>query len=136
MARILVIEKDADLRRLLALQLERLGHEPVVGLGALDIDLALVEPNGPGALGLAHALRRDSVPLLFVSTEDPSPETTALRPHAHLVKPVTFAQLRHALARAIAQEDRPLGRTAASAAPDTGFGTNASGVMDAASSSG
>jgi CheY-like chemotaxis protein len=135
MARILVIEKDAAVRRLLMLQLGRLGHEPIVDRAGSPIDLAVVEPNGPGAFDAARALARRAVPLVFVSTEPRSRSTDAIEPKAHLVKPFTRAQLQQAVAQALAQRapDAPVSE-ASSAATETGFGRKASGATTAASS--
>ena len=137
MARILVLEKDAAVRRLIALQLARLGHEPVAGLAELGIDLAVVEPNGHGAYGVADALAREDVPFVFVSTEEPSRATLALAPKAHLLKPFTRAELQQAVAWALAQPaPEPAGSAASSDALETGFATNALGASATASSRG
>jgi CheY-like chemotaxis protein len=114
MARILVIEPDGDIRRLLGLQLGRLGHEAVVGefdglTEETPFDVALIEPAHAHTATCARllALKRPELPLVFVSMREPMPETAALRPVAHLVKPVRLTELGRALALALAPRAAP-----------------------------
>ena len=103
MAHILVIENNPDAAALLGLQLRHLGHDPVSALSGHSFELALVEPADERALARVRALRRErpNLPLLFVSIAPPSPETAALRPIAHLVKPVRLAVFDLVLSRAL-----------------------------------
>jgi CheY-like chemotaxis protein len=114
MARILVIEPDGDIRRLLSLQLRRLGHEAVVGeldglIEETPLDVALIEPAQPHTATCARllALQRPELPLVFHSVREPVPETAALRPVAHLVKPVGLSELERALALALRARNAP-----------------------------
>jgi CheY-like chemotaxis protein len=114
MARILVIEPDGDIRRLLGLQLRRLGHEAVVGefdglTEETQFDVALIEPAQPHTARCARllAVRRPELPLVFVSLREPVAETAALRPVAHLVKPVRLSELERALALALRARNAP-----------------------------
>ena len=105
MARILILEPDAEVRQLLALQVRHLGHEAVCGgegtgaAGGSALDAAIVEPAAPGGLDAAHVLRNvwPDLPLVFVSVQPPSAESRALAPAAHVVKPVRLTELERAL---------------------------------------
>ena len=109
MARILILESNAEVRQLLALQVRHLGHEAVCGgegtgaAGGAAIDAAIVEPVAPGGLDAARVLRNvwPHLPLVFVSVRPPSAESRSLAPVLHLVKPVRLAELEAALAAAL-----------------------------------
>jgi CheY-like chemotaxis protein len=104
MARVLIAEPEPDLRRLAEQALLELGHEPL----SLDADIlpsrvdVLLLAASADAVALAHALRRRHPGLSIISlgTVAAGPETRALRPVAHLVKPYTLGELGRALARA------------------------------------
>ena len=104
MTTILILEHDPAVRRLLELQVRRLGRKPVLWLGAdpAEFDVALVEPAWHPAALFARRLsvERRQTPLVFVSVLEPRPETRALQPVAHLVKPVRLAELDRALSDA------------------------------------
>ena len=100
MARILIIEHDPDVRNLLALQLQHLGHDPVGGgeageVGMESIDALVVEPTVPAAHAFTALVReqRPELPVIVLSVEPPTPRTRALAPAAHLLKPVRLERL-------------------------------------------
>jgi DNA-binding response OmpR family regulator len=105
-AKVLLHESDPALRRLLELQLRRLGHEPVVadaGSAAVTADIAVVEPADPAGLALARSLRawRPELPLVFLSTREPTQTTRELTPEAHALKPWRLAELGRLLERVL-----------------------------------
>ena len=108
MARVLILESNPAVRRLLQLRLERLGHEAVLpggGETALEtIDAAVVEPADPGMLAFARSLRRDdpNLPIVVSSVRGRSLETAFLRPAAHLVKPFAISRFERAVDDALA----------------------------------
>lgn len=112
MARILIIEPHDDVRELLARIVTRLGHEHVRPEDRerddAAVDAAILEPAVPGGLALARSLRREGVPLVLVSIEPAVPELLQLDVVAYLSKPFVLADLRRALALALASVDDPL----------------------------
>ena len=106
MARILICEPHPDLRVLLEAVVRRAGHEPV-GPGELTNDdvpeLMILEPASADSLTAANGLRRrlEDLPIIFTSILPPSPETSALRPAAHLMKPFRLGELETAIASAL-----------------------------------
>ncbi len=123
-ATILIVDPDPANRSLLELLVLRLGHRPI-GQRELaegeEPDLLLLEPaSGPG-LRLAHRLRQRllRLPILCVSIEPPSEETSSLEAVDYVMKPFRRSTLEQALEHALIQaryanEDRP---TASLAAP-------------------
>jgi DNA-binding response OmpR family regulator len=104
-ARILIVEPYPEVRELLALIVERMGHAPVVASthAAGSVDLLLVEPATRGALEIAQELRAESptLPIVVVSFL-PQPATwSGLEPAAYVLKPFTVAQLAAAVASAL-----------------------------------
>ncbi|HLX19761.1 MAG TPA: hypothetical protein VKR23_06380 [Gaiellaceae bacterium] len=106
MATILIVDPDPANRSLLELLVLRLGHRPI---GQLELaegeepDLMLLEPaSGPG-LRLAHRLRERllRLPILCVSIEPPSEETSSLEAVDYVMKPFRRSTLEHALERAL-----------------------------------
>lgn len=111
MARIIVIDDDADIVRLVAIRLARAGHEVdeyydgTSGLGAIQAsnpDLAVVDWMMPGMDGIAvaQAVRADaslaSMPLLLLTARsDPSEHEYACTQgfSAVVTKPFTKAEL-------------------------------------------
>jgi DNA-binding response OmpR family regulator len=99
MASILLSESDPDVRRLLVVLLERLGHEAIVledGVAAPPpADLMLLEPAAPGRLEQAREIRaqRPSLPVVCVSMLPVEARFLTLGPLAYLAKPFTVAQL-------------------------------------------
>ena len=108
MATILIAEPDPGTWSLLELLVLRLGHRPI-GQRELaegeEPDLMLLEPaSGPG-LRLAHRLRQRllRLPILCVSIEPPSEETSSLEAVDYVMKPFRRSTLEHALERALIQ---------------------------------
>jgi len=104
-ARILIVEPHADIRSLLELVINRLGHEPVVYNGGsedpLNVDAAVIEPGeGPG-IAVARQLRPRGVEVVFISIFPPEPEALELTPSAYLVKPFPLYALENALSAAL-----------------------------------
>ena len=100
MARILVSEADPDVRRLLVVLIERLGHEPLV----LDVDVAvppradllLVEPQSPWCLDHARLVRAYFPELPVLALNALPDEATFLQrgPFGYLQKPFTVETMR------------------------------------------
>lgn len=108
MASILLSEADPDVRRLLVVLLERLGHETIVlegGAQALpSADLMVLEPAAPSRLEQAREIRaqKPDMPVVCVSVLPAEARFLALGPLAHLTKPFTFAQLDDTIEAALA----------------------------------
>jgi CheY-like chemotaxis protein len=111
-AQILISEPSIDVRALLTLLAQRLGHEVVyaAAAGSAALDAAIVEPADPLSLGVARALRcdRPDLPIVFVSVEPPRAETIALEPVRHVIKPFARADIAAALDDAL-RAHRPAG---------------------------
>jgi DNA-binding response OmpR family regulator len=107
MARILISEPHPDLRVLLEAVVRRAGHEPV-GHGELTSDDApsvmILEPASADGLAAAAGLRRrlEDLPIILTSILPPNPETRALDPVAHLLKPFRLGELEAAISAALA----------------------------------
>lgn len=106
MATVLIVDPDPANRSLLELLVLRLGHRPIgqreLGEGETP-DLMLLEPaSGPG-LRLAHRLRQKllRMPILCVSIEPPSEETSSLDAVDYVMKPFRRSTLEHALEQAL-----------------------------------
>ena len=112
MASILLSEADPDVRRLLVLLLERLGHQAIVLEGG-DLespptaDLLLLEPAAPDCLEQARRIRseRPSLPVVCVSVLPAEARFLTLGPLAYLTKPFTFEELDASIAAALAPAD-------------------------------
>jgi DNA-binding response OmpR family regulator len=109
MASILLSEADPDVRRLLVILLERLGHQPIVlDEGDLEspppADLMLLEPAAPERLEQARRIRADrpSLPVVCVSVLPVEARFLTLGPLAYLAKPFSFEQLDATIAGALA----------------------------------
>ena len=106
MATILIEDPDHATRSLLELHVLRLGHLPI---GQRDLvegkepDLMLLEPTSRTGLRLAQRLRDrlPQLPILCVSIEGPSPDTSELDAVGHLMKPFRRSQLEQALELAL-----------------------------------
>lgn len=123
MARVLIVEDDADLAQLLARRLRSYGHNVAVApsgrlaqsLVGLDfpVDVALVDVNLPGMDGfeVLAELRRHpeldnpSLPAVFLSgsTEPTNQERARDLGCTYLVKPFVSGQLQGALLQALAR---------------------------------
>lgn len=108
MARILLCEADPDVRHLLAVMLDRLGHEPVplrpgepAPAGA---ELLVLEPAAPAYLALAREARRHAptLPVVCVSVLPEEADFLSLGPLGYLTKPFTLDELRSAVEVALA----------------------------------
>jgi DNA-binding response OmpR family regulator len=108
MASILLSESDPDVRRLLVVLLERLGHEAIVledGVSAPPpADLMLLEPAVPSRLEQAREIRaqRPTLPVVCVSMLPAEARFLTLGPLAYLTKPFTCSQLDAAIQGALA----------------------------------
>ena len=105
MARILIVEPHADIRSLLELVINRLGHEPVVYNGGtedpMNVDAAVIEPGeGPG-ISVARQLRPRGVEVVFISIFPAEQAALDLKPSAYLVKPFPLYALENALTAAL-----------------------------------
>lgn len=109
MASILLSEADPDVRRLLVVLLERLGHEAIVLEGgdselSPSADLLLLEPAAPARLEQARRIRaqQPSLPVVCVSILPADARFLTLGPLAHLAKPFTFEELGATIEAALA----------------------------------
>ena len=108
MATILIVDPDPANRSLLELLVLRLGHRPI-GQRELaegeEPDLMLLEPASEPGLRLAQRLRQRllRLPILCVSIEPPSEETSSLEAVDYVMKPFRRSTLEHALERALIQ---------------------------------
>lgn len=103
MSRILIIEPQPEIRELVERLAQRLGHEAVTDeIG--HIDAVIVEPEGGDGLARATRLRSAApgLPMICASIAPPTPQTRALSPHAHLIKPFKLQDLSRALSSALA----------------------------------
>jgi CheY-like chemotaxis protein len=100
MASVLVSEADPDVRRLLAVLVERLGHEAVVlgpGVGIPPrADLMLLEPGAPACLEHARAARAGApgLPVISLNLIPAGGEFLSEGPLEYLPKPFTLEELR------------------------------------------
>jgi DNA-binding response OmpR family regulator len=105
MASILVSEADPDVRRLLVLVIERLGHEAIVldrdGAIPPRADLLLLEPSSAACIDQARRARERSPELPIVAMSALPPEAAFVRrgPLEYLEKPFTIDELVAALDR-------------------------------------
>jgi CheY-like chemotaxis protein len=105
-ATILIVDPDPANRSLLELLVLRLGHRPI-GQRELsegeEPDLMLLEPASTPGLRLAHRLRAQllRLPILCVSIEPPSEETSDLDVVDYVMKPFRRSTLELALERAL-----------------------------------
>ena len=111
MARFLIIEPHADIRRLYAAVVRGLGHEPIFfdGVSPGEPDVILVEPADPESFELALQFHHDypDAPIICASIYERSLlETRALQPVAYLLKPFVLVELTGALELALARRRR------------------------------
>ena len=114
----LVSESDPDVRRLLVLLVEKLGHRAiVVGTGAVPptADLMLLEPESAVCLEHARPARLGSpkLPVVSFGLLPPQGRFLADGPLEYLPKPFTMEHLREVVERALGSNaPRPAGCTA------------------------
>jgi hypothetical protein len=77
--------------------LQRLGHEPVVGADAEDVDVVLVEPGSADARRTLEAVRARNPDVYVICASIHPREEAPVDADAFLVKPVSLAALRSAL---------------------------------------
>jgi DNA-binding NtrC family response regulator len=105
MARILISEADRDVRRLLTVLVQRLGHEAVVGDQGVDVpprvDLLLVDPSDDAAVARARAARtaQPDIPVICMGQISHDARFLLDGPFEYLPKPFAFEQLARALSR-------------------------------------
>lgn len=106
MARIRIIEADAETRRMLELMVARLGHEPTEDSAP---DVVAVEPAGPGALETLRELRaqRPGLPVVLVTVLPPQESLAEIGAVRHLEKPVSGPRLLLAIEQALAASGSP-----------------------------
>jgi len=113
MASILLSEADPDVRRLLVVLLERLGHEAIVLGGGPEMpppaDLLLLEPASPEHLEQALLAREldPALPIVCVSVLPAEARYLALGPLAYLAQPFTFEELHATIQAALASTGCP-----------------------------
>lgn len=107
MATILILEPHAEVRDLLERIVRRLGHEPVLDTGSLDVetigvDVVLAEPAGQGTLERIRTVAAATgASVVCVSIYPPSEGVSALKPVAYLLKPFSLIELERALLTAL-----------------------------------
>jgi CheY-like chemotaxis protein len=112
MARFLIIEPHADIRRLYAAVVRGLGHEPVFfGDDSMDDEphVILVEPADPVSFEAAKRLRRmyPDVPIVCASIyERTLTDVGVLEAVTYLVKPFILGELTDAFELALSQSQR------------------------------
>jgi AmiR/NasT family two-component response regulator len=104
MARIYILEPEADVRELFVRVADRLGleareYEPDTPPQLEHDDVLVVEPADPSSLqtALEASQRLPSLRIVCVSVYSSIPETVALKPHAYIVKPFRLEELERAL---------------------------------------
>jgi DNA-binding response OmpR family regulator len=108
MASILLSEADPDVRQLLVVLLERMGHKPIVLDEDTSVppsaDLLLLEPGSPQRLEQARvACALDpELPVVCVSALPTEVRFLTRGPLSYLQKPFTFAQLHATVESALA----------------------------------
>jgi DNA-binding NarL/FixJ family response regulator len=110
MARFLIIEPHADIRRLYAV-VRGLAHEPIFFDGAStgEPDVILVEPADPESFEVAQQFHHDypDAPIVCASIYERSlVETRALQPVTYLLKPFVVVELTDALELALSRRRR------------------------------
>lgn len=99
--RILVCEPDRDVRALLELSLEKLGHEPVRSEYEL-VDVILLEPGCAVAQARLRRFGHDTPPVVCVSIHPPEAELAPPGTIDYVMKPVSRERLDVALKRVLA----------------------------------
>jgi DNA-binding NtrC family response regulator len=119
MASILLSEADPDVRRLLVVLLERIGHNAIVLDGGNDVppsaDLLVLEPSSARRPTQARVAREldPMLPVISVSALPAAARFLTGGPLSYLPKPFTFDQLRNTIEDALA----PVSRTSQASGP-------------------
>ena len=119
MASILLSEADPDVRRLLVVLLERIGHTAIVLDGGIDVppsaDLLVLEPSSAIRLNQARVAREldPTLPIVSVSALPAAGRFLTRGPLSYLPKPFTFEQLHTTIEAALS----PVSRTSHAAGP-------------------
>ena len=99
--RILVCEPDHDVRALLELSLEKLGHEPV--RSEFDVvDAIVLEPGCAVARARLRRFGQETPPVVCISIHPPEADLAPPGTVDYLMKPVSRERLDVALKRALA----------------------------------
>ncbi|HLB19514.1 MAG TPA: response regulator [Gaiellaceae bacterium] len=111
MARFLIIEPHADIRRLYAAVIRGMGHEPILfdGVSTGVPDVILVEPADPESFEVARQFHHDypDAPIVCASIYERSLlETRALQSVTYLLKPFVLVELTEALELALSRRRR------------------------------
>jgi CheY-like chemotaxis protein len=111
MARFLIIEPHADIRRLYAAVVRGLGHEPIFfdGVSTGEPDVFIVEPADPESFELAQQFHQNfpAAPIICASIYERSLlETRDLQPVTYLLKPFVLEELTDALGLALSRRRR------------------------------
>jgi hypothetical protein len=88
--RVLVCEPDPDVRQLLELMVEQLGHEAV---GGGEADVVLMEPSCPAAHGALRQFARRVPPVVCLSIHSRQAGLEPPETVEYLLKPVRKARL-------------------------------------------
>jgi len=104
--RVLLSESDPDVRALIALLLEQLGHEVFMLVDEApppEADLMLLEPASRAGLEHARAARarQPELPIVCVSVLPEDGHHPELGPLEHLMKPFTLVALRAVVDRTL-----------------------------------
>lgn len=97
--RILVCEPDRDVRALLELSLEKLGHEPVHSEFEV-VDAIVLEPGCAVAQARLRRFGDDAPPVICVSIHPPEADLAPPQTVDYVMKPVARGRLAAALRRA------------------------------------
>jgi DNA-binding NtrC family response regulator len=106
---VLIEETHEDVRKLLEVILERLGHESVAlnhqRPHAAEIDLLIVEPTSARASELVRALRRErpDLPIVAVSIAPRAGEWNQFELSGYLMKPFSVSEIEELISKCISQ---------------------------------
>jgi DNA-binding response OmpR family regulator len=114
MARIMISERDSDVRRLLSVMVGRLGHEAIVlepdVVDPPEVDLVLLDPECPNCLDEARLVRGNDprVPVICLGPVGESGRFLRRGPVSFLAKPFTLDELGAAIQRRFSPCGSPL----------------------------
>ena len=98
--RILIFEPDSDVRSLLELSIEKLGHEPVHSEEGV-VDAVVLEPGCALAQARLRRFGPETPPVVCVSIHPPEAALAPPGTVAYVMKPVVRERLGAALRRAL-----------------------------------